>query len=130
MTVSENDVFENEFMRLEWRSGIIRGMYKQGPITLEMAKKVVENRLRFANYRDVPIMIGENGLRSIEKDAREFLSSDEGIKGLKAGAIVTNSLFSRHLANFFIRISVIRPKIPTRLFSDEEEALEWLKQYI
>jgi hypothetical protein len=130
MTVNENEVFENEFMRLEWRNGIIRGMYKQGPITLDMAKKVVHNRLKFANYRDVPIMIGENGLRSIEKDAREYLSSDEGIKGLKAGALVTKSLFSRHLANFFIRISVIRPKIPTRLFSDEEEALEWLKQYI
>ena len=117
-------------MRLEWRGGIIRGTYKKGPITLDLAKQVVQNRLKFADYKDVPIMIGENGLKSIEKEAREYLSSDEGIQGLKAGAIVTKSIFSRHIANFFIRISVIQPKIPTRLFSTEEEALQWLKQFV
>lgn len=124
-----NDVFENEFMRLEWREGVVVGTYKEGPITLEMAKEVVKNRLEFTRNNDAPIMINDSGLRSIEKGAREYLSSDEGIQGLKAGALVTNSIFGRHLANFFIRIAVIQPKIPTKLFSNEKEALEWLKQY-
>lgn len=130
MTRPNSEVFENDFMRLEWHHGIIKGTYKKGPITLELAKAVVENRLKFSDYKDVPIMINDIGLKSIDKDAREFLSSDAGIKGLTAGALVTDSIFGRHLANFFIRISVIKPKIPTRLFSNEAEALEWLSQYV
>ena len=94
-----------------------------------MAKEVVENRINFTHNKDVPILINDNGLTSIDKDARAYLSSDDGIKGLKAGALVTNSIFGRHLANFFIKISVIKPKIPTRLFSDEKEAVKWLKQF-
>lgn len=95
------EVFENDFMRLEWSDGIIIGTYKRGPITLELAKQVVQNRLNFANHQPVPIMINDIGLRSIDKDAREYLSSDDGIRGLKAGALVTDSVFGRHLANFF-----------------------------
>src|SRR5688572_23463909 len=130
MAEQNSEVFENDFMRLEWSDGIIKGTYKKGPITLELAKQVVQNRLNFANHKPVPIMINDIGLRSIDKDAREYLSSDEGIQGLTAGALVTDSAFGRHMANFFIRISVIKPKIPTRLFSNDAEALEWLSQYV
>lgn len=130
MTSPESQVFDNEFMRLEWRRGIVIGTYKKGPITLEIAKQVVTNRLKFSNYKPVPILINDIGLKSIEKDAREFLSSDAGIEGLIAGALVTDSTFGRHLANFFIRISVVKPKIPTRLFSNEDEAINWLRQFL
>lgn len=127
--VTQETIFENQFMRLELRDGILFGTYKKGPVTLEMAKEVITNRLNFTNHLDVPILINDSGLTSIDKDARAYLSSDEGVRGLKAGALVTNSIFGRHLANFFIKISVIKPKIPTRLFSTEAEAIEWLKQY-
>jgi len=130
MTEIGVEIFENDFMRLKWSNGIIMGTYKRGPITLEMAKQVVQNRLKFANYVPSPIMINDIGLRSIDKDAREYLSSDEGIQGLTAGALVTDSAFGKHMANFFIRIAVIKPKIPTRIFSHEAEALEWLSQYV
>ena len=128
--MKDGDIFENDFMRVERRGGIVFGAYKRGPITLDMAKDVVKNRLNFSNQKDVPTLVTEKGLKGIERDARQYLGSDEGVKGVKAGAIVTKSSLSSHLANFFIRVSIIRTKVPMRLFTSEKEAVKWLKQFL
>tara|TARA_R110002020_G_scaffold439532_1_gene650047 strand:- start:481 stop:912 length:432 start_codon:yes stop_codon:yes gene_type:complete len=124
------DVFENDFMKLERKEGIVFGTYKKKNITLDMAKEVVKNRLAFSQQKDVPTLVTEQGLKGIERDARQFLGSEEGVKGVKAGAIVTKSVVSSHLANFFIRVSIIRTRVPMRLFTSEKEAVKWLKQFL
>ena len=123
-------IFENEFMKLEEKNGIVFGTYKTGPITLELAKKVVINRLEFTNNTDVPLLVTEEGLRGIEREARNYLSSEEGMKGILAGAIVTRSVFSSHLANFFMKIAYFRAKVPAKMFASEKEAVEWLQSFI
>lgn len=123
-------VFENDFMRLEWRNGIIIGTYKQGPVTLDMAKKIVINRLNFTGDRKVPLLINDIGLKGIERDAREYLSTDYALQGMSAGALVTSSVFGAYLANFFLKISLNKPKIPVRIFSNEEDAIKWLSNYL
>ncbi|MFO7862894.1 MAG: hypothetical protein R6U85_02750 [Salinivirgaceae bacterium] len=41
-------------------------------------------------------------------------------------AILAGSRFTVTFANLFLKFS--KPKVPTKLFSDENEAIEWLKQ--
>lgn len=127
--MSKEKVFENEFMRLELKDGIVYGMYKTGPITLELAKKVVQHRLEFTENEKMPLLVGEAGLKGIERDARQFLSSEEGSQGISAAAIVTKSVFGSHLANFFMRISAFKPLMPARMFHNEQEAVDWLKTF-
>jgi hypothetical protein len=121
--------FENEFVRFEVNDGILKGTFKEGLVSLEIAKKIVAERLNFSNGKSYPLLITDVGLKSIKGEAREYLSTDEAIKGLKASAMVANNMFAKHLANFFVKISVIKPKIPTKIFSNEKDALIWLEQF-
>jgi hypothetical protein len=41
-------------------------------------------------------------------------------------AIIIDSKISSYFANIYLRFS--QPKVPTRLFTSEEEALKWLKE--
>ena len=41
-------------------------------------------------------------------------------------AILTDSRISSSFANLFLKFS--KPKVPTRLFTNEEEAIDWLKK--
>lgn len=43
-------------------------------------------------------------------------------------ALLIGSPVSRMIGNFFLGINRLR--VPVRLFSDEAEALEWLKRYL
>ena len=125
--MEERPVFDNNVMRLEWKDGIVHGWYKKGTVTLEVAKRIVKDRQEFTKNVPVKMIVRQQGLRGIEREARQYLSSREGIQGVIAGAIIANSAFESHLANFFINITVIRPKIPTKVFRNEADAIEWLK---
>lgn len=60
-------------------------------------------------------------------EARKTAASEPMRKLNKAMAILTGSLASKMLANFFIQFN--KPKTPTRMFTSEEKAIEWLKNY-
>lgn len=126
----EKQSFENEYVKFEFDNNILRGTFKKGLVTLDIAKIIVFERRKFSNFKDVPLLICDLGIKSIEREARDYLSSSEGIEGIMASALVTNSALSKHLANFFVNITVIRPKIPTRVFTNESEAIAWLKNYV
>ncbi|MEO9531580.1 MAG: hypothetical protein ABJG68_14860 [Crocinitomicaceae bacterium] len=116
-------------MKLELKNGILYGTFKADSIDLNIAKKIVETRLQFINGRSYPMIFQQDGLKSINKEARNYFNSDLGIKGVSAGAIIAKNVFEAHLANFFIKISAIKVKVPTKVFKDEKEALLWLKQF-
>ncbi len=123
--------FENDFVILEIENGIMRLTYKAGAtINLDNAKTIVQKRLQLTNKKAIPVIIDDIGFKGIEKDARDYLSSDEGIKGISAAALVSKSVFSAYLANFFLKISFYKPKMPARVFKDESEARKWLIDFV
>ncbi len=60
-------------------------------------------------------------------EARDF-AGEETPKFVKALALITNSELSRMIANVFFALK--KPPYPTRLFTNEKEAKEWLKNYL
>jgi hypothetical protein len=119
-------MFENEHIKIEIIDGIMHGTYKKGfKITLEDAKNIVEERSKLLGGKDLHAIIYDGGVVSMDKAARDFLSSDEGIKGLKSVAIIENSFFSKMLINFFLKLT--NPKIQVKAFGNQEDALKWLK---
>ena len=127
--MGEKEVAETEFYKMEIQNGVIWHTYKSGPVTLEIAKEIVRERLRISKNKTLPVLIQNGGLRSLNGEAREYLTTDEALVGLSASAIVAKNMFTQHIANFFVRINVIKPKIPTKIFSAEEEALKWLEEF-
>ena len=120
--------YQTDFYRFKYEDDIMFMTYINGPITLDIAKEIVAKRCEKMNKEDVFILIDDMNLKSIDQEARAYLSSDEGVKGLKAGALVVSSAFSKHMANFFLKITVNKQKIPTRLFTDRQEAIDWLNE--
>ncbi len=119
-------MFENEHIKIEIIDGIMHGTYKKGfKITLEDAKTIVRERTKLLGGKDLNAIIYDGGVISMDKAARDFLSSDEGIQGLKSVAIIENSFFSKMLINFFLKLT--NPKISVKAFGNQEEALKWLK---
>lgn len=125
----EKTVFENTYVRFEYIDGILKGTYKDDKITLDTAKKIVQKRLEFTENKILPIMITEVGLKQIDREARTFLGSEEAAIGLSASALISTSALTRHLANFFLKITARKGKLPARVFSNELEAIQWLKTF-
>jgi hypothetical protein len=56
--------------------------------------------------------------------AREFSSSDEGLKYTIGDALVTNSLGHKILVSFYLKFN--KPKKPSKAFENEADAMVWL----
>ena len=75
----------------------------------------------FANLIDIrDILFADSQARNY--GAKQFRSHVAG------QAILVESRISSSFANLFLKFS--KPKVPTRLFSEENEAIEWLKNQI
>jgi hypothetical protein len=62
---------------------------------------------------------------TITPEARKTSASEEVNRNAIAKAIVVQHLANRLIANFFIMVD--RPPAPTRIFSEEKDALKWLR---
>jgi len=125
--VEKRKVLETEAAQLEIKDGIIYARYRPGVIvTLEMAKDMVKSRVEFAENVSYPAVVFIDGLKSISKEARDYLAED-GTIGLVAGALVMKSVYNTFIGNFFLKLT--SPPFPSKIFTDLNSALEWLEQY-
>lgn len=124
-----NMSYQSEYYKLELKDGILYVTYIGGPITLEVAKDLVVQRMLLTANESLPVIVNSFGVDGIDRDARSFLSSEKGVEGLTAGAIVIDSAFTKYLANFFMKISFTKSTMPAKVFSEQKEALDWLRQF-
>ena len=94
---------------------------------IEIAKHCVQARIKFSEGVSYPCLIDMKGMRSVTKAAREYMAK-EGAMHMKAGALLIGSTLTKTIGNIFLMIN--KPEVPAKLFTDEKEAKEWLKQYI
>ncbi len=107
---------------------LLTGTYKKSSrITLEIAKEIVKERLDFTGNQPVAVLIYNEGVKTVDKKARDYFTSDEGVQHLVAAAYVVENKFSSFIANFFVAIT--KTKIPVRIFSNKQAALKWLAQF-
>jgi hypothetical protein len=64
---------------------------------------------------------------SITSEARKYFAEHSVKNRFTAVAVLSDSLPVRILLNFYVNID--RPDVPTKLFSNETEALEWLNSF-
>ncbi|HTA83085.1 MAG TPA: hypothetical protein VK783_09135 [Bacteroidia bacterium] len=96
-------------------------------INIDIAKEMVEERIKFCNGKEMPCLIDIRGLATIDTVSRKYFAGERSITGIIAGALVVDSLVSKLAGNIYITVD--KPQIPVRLFNDERKALKWLKQF-
>ena len=110
--------------------GIMRSTPVDGPVVDPTREEITANmkRLRaFLGGRKVCMVVESNpNSRPPAKDMRDFVA--EQLSSIaKAMAIVTSSPLSRMIANLFF--SFKPPSYPMKMFTSEEEAVAWVRQY-
>jgi hypothetical protein len=113
-----------------WRlpEGIIRTEAKANvDIVLGYA---IENSLivnELCRGRKHPLLIDLKNLKSITPQARAYFSARDRETDINAFGFIIHSTFQRMVGNIFIQFN--NPPLPTRLFTSEETALEWLRGF-
>ena len=105
---------------------LIFGIYSPRlEIDLDIARELIDNRLDFSNGRSMYVLIDFTNVKSVTKEARDFMNSpDGGLKGVLGGAFVSNNVVATMFVNLYLKVS--NPVIPARFFTDRHEALRWL----
>lgn len=77
--------------------------------------------------RPCAVFVDMRHLKTQAREARQFYGSPDVASAAPAVALLVGSRVSQLIANFFI--SVTKTTVPTRLFTDETEALTWLQGF-
>jgi hypothetical protein len=106
---------------------IIIGVYKPKlEIDINVAKELVDNRLDFTNGENHYILVDFTNVKSVTKEARDYMNDPKGgLKGLLAGAFLSNSLVTTLFINMYLKIN--QPTVPAKFFTKKDEAINWLK---
>ncbi|MEM6816509.1 MAG: hypothetical protein AAF600_19310 [Bacteroidota bacterium] len=114
------------YMKIE--NSIFSFVYKpHESLNAEIANICIEDRFIFCNYKSYPVLADIRQVKSFTKEARDLLAK-KGNNMVNAAAVLVTSPVQRIITNFYIQVS--RPEKPTRMFTDEQKALEWLTKYI
>ncbi|HHJ14160.1 MAG TPA: hypothetical protein ENJ79_07245 [Gammaproteobacteria bacterium] len=73
-----------------------------------------------------PVLVHADSVASADYEAQRFASDPLVTEVVSAMAIIVRSVFTRALADLFMKFH--RPPYPTRVFTSENEALDWLRR--
>jgi hypothetical protein len=120
--------FQNEFVEMWLYDGII--FIEHAPfvtITLEIAQINVAARLKICDGKTYPVFADVRKAKNMSKETREFLSKDDGIRGISAGAFLVGTRIEAWIVNAWLSINPLT--VPTKLFTEKDKALDWLQQF-
>lgn len=109
--------------------GIIRKIFlENAQETLTDALECEEITKQLSAGKKRPMFVDFTALRSMDPDARAYYTGDRAGALISACGGVTKSRIGKVISNFFIGFN--RPPSPVKLFTSEEEAIEWLKKFV
>lgn len=110
----------------EW--GILCSISKKAPPqTMEQAKKSLKDLHGILEGRKVCLLVDVTYTSESTKEVRDF-AAREFPKFVKAFAMISGSSLGTMLANLFFKVA--SQPYPVKMFTNEQEAKEWLKQYL
>lgn len=104
---------------------------QQVPLEVEHMKNSYSylKELSIQENRPLKLLIDFSKVRRISKETRNYMRSAEAKSFspyIQGSALITNSQLSKMLGNFIL--GTLQGDEETRLFTNEEKAVEWLKQ--
>lgn len=131
MEIPQNVKVHENLTSIWWieESGIVCSIGKKDPpeISREQSLEQIAELNAVTGGGKRCMMLDITYGRPSKREDREFLA-EELAKVIKALAMISHSALGKMLANLFFNLKP--PPYPTKMFSDENEAREWLKQYL
>jgi len=114
----------SDYMTLRLIDGIYYAHYKPIIVNLRIAKEIVKQRQSVTLGENYPFIVDIREVKGFKMDAVNYFSSDESIHGISKLALIIRSELVVILANLYYKI--VPPKIPSKLFSSEKKAKDWI----
>ncbi|HQQ93687.1 MAG TPA: hypothetical protein PLQ93_03965 [Bacteroidia bacterium] len=110
-------------------NGILENYFKAGcTIEADDFYSLRKLNLGLANNKPYVVLVEAGDLTNFSKEARELIASKRFAGITVAKALLIKSLGQRMIGNFYLQVN--RPYIHTKLFTDRNEALKWLRQQL
>ncbi|MFW5726651.1 MAG: STAS/SEC14 domain-containing protein, partial [bacterium] len=111
-----------------WKDGVVVCNYhKDRDITLEDAKEIVRLRMKHFGHEPYPGMVLSTPIMNVDKAGREYLFT-HGLDRISAMGIVESDHICRIMLTAYL--TIFKTAIPIKIFRQEEEARNWLKQFV
>jgi hypothetical protein len=108
--------------------GTVRGKVLPGAnYRIEEAIRSIEIIENLGGGRPRGLLMDITEMRSMSREARAYFGEPSRARAVYAVALIVNSLLSRSIGNFILGFN--RPVVPVRLFTDEAEAIAWLRSF-
>jgi hypothetical protein len=109
-------------------NGILCSVAKNVPQqTIEEAKETMEELKKIIGGKKVCLLSDSTDSVPLNKEMRDY-AAEVIPEIVKAIAIISRSAVGKMVANLFF--SIKKQPYPVKMFDDEQEAKEWLKQYL
>lgn len=109
-------------------NGILCSISKKAPpLSMEETIKVTEEFKKALHGKKICMLADVTNTTESTKAIRDY-AAKELPKFVKAVAMVSNSVLGAMLANLFFKMK--NQPYPVKMFKKEEEARQWLKQYL
>lgn len=120
---------EWEAFAVELRSdGLVQVLIQpETEVDVEQVKKIVEATGKVTNGSKAPVLVLAGEYTLPTADARNYIA-EPGNSFALAEAYVLRSLPQKIVGDFFLRFN--NPGRPTRIFTQKEQAIQWLMTFI
>ena len=109
-------------------NGILCSIAKKVPQqTVEETKKTLEEFRKITGGKKVCMLTDSTDSTPVDKEMRDYIAGIMPEIAI-AIAVISRSAMGKMVANLFF--SIKKQPYPVKMFSDETEAKEWLKQYL
>lgn len=106
--------------------GIVITIGKSESQDTETARENMVYTKKVTGGKPRPLLVDMTKVRSMSKGAREeYVQQQDAV--ITAVALLTRSGVSNMIANIFISLN--KPQVPVKLFTDPDKAKEWLMEY-
>lgn len=110
------------------QNGIVYVVYDDGAdVGIEIKKEMHQSYLKITGGVKMPFLFTNKGAFWIAKDARDYARKIEPKQPFTAVAYWAPTLGIKLMAEFYGKF--YKPEKPYKVFGNEADALEWLKQF-
>ncbi len=117
----------NQYANYHYEEDIIIGVIKIEYLDLETSKKCTQMRKMIQQEEKALLLTDARELHDVSVEARAYATSDTVSSTVKAHAILKGEYLDAFAMNMFLKI--LKPAIPTKIFSDKEKAFKWLNSF-
>ena len=121
------EIFEGEIADYYMEDGILVSLSKSPRRTVENIKGNIALVKQITGNKKIPLLIYLSSSPIPDKETRKYVN-EQLPHVYSAMAMISKPGLSKFIMNFLFRLKP--PPIPMKNFTDENEAKEWLKQYL